>query len=726
MRRLFAAVILMAALPLAAVDLGPERPAGTTRYDFAPFQREEPRVAVNDDGAVAVWSDARNGEVGVYAARFDRDGKLLDPAGRVVTVRGTALDVIWTGTTWLVVYSEFPLLRMRTMSADGILGAPVTILDTKFFNHGTVRMAANGINVALVTVGGAGRILDRDGRVLSAFSIAPVPAYYEHSIDVAALGDGYGIASAAADGVEFRRLSASGSLSAPQLLPDSDGAATLTLGSDGSSFLAVYDNARNSSSTNLYAQKVDAAGTAVGDRKQVATSGGYPSMEWGGSDYLLAYSPTPSERSGDPLAMHLTRDGGIALPAAPFASTTGNYNHPDAARRGDGSGVAVSVSAAQVVEAGIFDGSTPAPRVVRPLSFSVPAQRGVRMAGQGDTLVTGWVESTATRSELRLARFGGPSVVISSARYVRLIDVVFDRTTVWVVWQESGDGPVPLLARRYTPSLEPIDAAPVTLVQYALQGEFGVAAGGGALMVTWPGDLHIPGVFGRVLTQAGAVVPLTIEAPYNVPITTVAWNGSTFTIVWSQATAFQWWQMPGIVPDDVLAVRVGTDGVLRDAAPLIVSDALNVTHRALSAASADGSVVIAWQALPLVLQQNGPWLASGDLTVTSVARFDGCERPEAREADVWSRRKLLSIAAAGARIALLWSAATSVDYALLGANLTVEDAGSIPVVAESGDTALRGGQPAIAYARVAEELEYGRVHRVYLRVPGVIRRRAAR
>jgi hypothetical protein len=729
MRIVVAAVAVLLTTTLSALDLGPERPVGPVQYELAPSYRMRPRVAVNESGALVAWSDTRSGTMSVYAARLDRDGRLLDPVGQLIAEDANALEVVWTGTTWLVVYLDLPLMLARTVSAEGVVGAPSTILDTGWLIHDTVRMATNGTSVALVTNSGKGRMLDRDGRVQSTFELVPAPTQHDFVIDVAAFGDGYGIAHTAADGVVFRRLSAGGSVGPVQLLPGSRGAYTPSIGSDGSSFVVVYDGW-----PNLYAQKLDASGAPEGERQTVATyeapqGANSPTVAWGGSDYLVAFSRVgePGDRFADPLTVRLTRDGAVAAPAVPFAAPMENFSRTDAARRPDGSGVAVSVSAEQVLEGCIFDAGSAVPRVVRPLSFSAAAQRNVRTAGEGSTLITGWVESTARTTELRLAHgAGGPSVVVATTPYTRLMDVVLDRSVVWVVWSE-GEGR--LLARRYTTALEAIDAEPVTLLGFSGNVTVKAAAGGGALLVTWPGQIRWPGVFCATARPDGdglAVQSLDIATPFNAPFSAAAWNGSEFVVVWSQAQFDQWWQIPEAVPHDVMALRVGADGVRRDETPLVISDGQTVTHRALEAAPADGTVLVAWQSISLTWAPGGWTPAPGWPATTAVTRFEGVERPAARVVDAAGSRTLLGLAEGGGRVAVLWSSATALDYAMLAGDLTVEETGGLPVAATSAGIAARGGQPSIAYSRLVEEPEYGRVERVFLRTAAAGRRRAAR
>lgn len=719
MRALVAGILLFAVLPLAALDLGPERPVSSVVYEPAPEQRMRPRVALNESGGLAFWSDSRNHFLSVYFARFDRDGKLLDPTGRRITIQGEALDVIWTGSTWFAVYRELVhphRLLGRTIATDGTLG-PVKEIPPADQIFRSLRLATNGSTIAVVTDAGTGALLALDGTLRMTFEWPRSFPHLDSTVDIAAAGDTYGIVSVVADGVEFRRLSAIGNLSTPQLLPGSASAETVALGSDGSSFLALYD-----APPALYAQKLDALGTLVGEPQRAVTldikpEPLFPAIAWGGSDYLVSMSRIDSNNDSQPLTMRLTRDGAVALPAVQVLNTSRTfYGRTDVAHRGDGSAVVVSVSHGEVLEAAIFDGATALPRVMRPLSFSAPSQRNVRMAGEGQTLITAWEESTARADEIRLAHgVGGASVVVSSARWIELRDVAIDGSDIWVAWFEAtGVGLPRLLARRYDASLQP-RSEPVTLLISAGPDPVKTAAGGGALLVTWASSYRAPGVTGRVVRPDGSVATIDIPTSSIVPYSAAAWNGSEFVLVWAHFTGPWNYEIREPMPQVLEAVRVGTDGTVHDAAPLIVSDEPNVNYWSLHAVPSNGSVVIAWRVEPL----------RAALGVTKIARFTGEERPPASVLDQPSQRGLIGMAAVGERIALLWRS-LNLEYALLDRNFAFQDGGSIDVYSEHAAIAGRAGQPVIGYSREVEEPELGGVYRVFLRAAGPVRRRAAR
>ena len=355
--------------------------------------------------------------------------------------------------------------------------------------------------------------------------------------------------------------------------------------------------------------------------------------------------------------------------------------------------------------------------------MSAAAQRDVQVAGEGGTLVTAWVEATATNYEVRLAHgVGGRSIVVDESPFARLAEVLVDGQEVWVVWVATHEERTRLWARRYSPSLEPIDAARIEVLSSdgRIEG-LAIAAGGGAVMAVFAGGLRSVGIFGRLVRPDGTRIDVELREgfmEYNATLPAAAWNGREFVLLWSDAQGPQWWQFPEPTEHHIVAVRIGTDGTVRDTKPLIVSDVPNVSHTTLAAAPADGAVLVAWQGGSVVPRPNG--------RTTSIVRFDGHERPPARAIDEPAIRNLVSIAAAGQGAAVLWWTLSALDYAFLDAGFAVEERGTIPVRTSNADAASRGAQPVIAYTRVAEEAEYGGVYRAFVRTPAQGRRRATR
>jgi hypothetical protein len=69
-----------------------------------------PAVAWNGTHFLVVWVDARPGNRGIYGARVDGAGTVLDPAGILITTEQffqTSPAVAWNGTNFLVVWAGF-------------------------------------------------------------------------------------------------------------------------------------------------------------------------------------------------------------------------------------------------------------------------------------------------------------------------------------------------------------------------------------------------------------------------------------------------------------------------------------------------------------------------------------------------------------------------------------------------------------------------------------------
>lgn len=72
--------------------------------------RSSVRVAAGDDNYLAVWEDRREVSSGIYGARIDLQGSVLDPDGFQISAPSPWVetpDVAWDGTNFLVVWSEY-------------------------------------------------------------------------------------------------------------------------------------------------------------------------------------------------------------------------------------------------------------------------------------------------------------------------------------------------------------------------------------------------------------------------------------------------------------------------------------------------------------------------------------------------------------------------------------------------------------------------------------------
>lgn len=694
------AVLLLAAL----LDFGPERElAGNPSIGLAPRGRERARVAASDDGALVVWSDGRTGESEwkVYGARLGRTGAVLDRQGLLIA-SGIAGDVVWTGRAYLVAYAVHPLVYVRTVSPEGILGDPIPIVETDWVAAHTVRLATDGSTVLLMTNSGRGAVLTLDGEKRRAldFGIVPSP---EWGLDLAGSNDGYGLVSVVAEGVAFRRIRADSDEPA-RLLPGSKGAATVALASDGTGFLAAYDS-KTGIVPHLRAHRI--GDDAVHDLADFAS--GFPKIVWRGSDYLITFT---NRANVDALAVPVSAAGEPLGAPAIFATAT-PPSQPDADRRPDGTGVAAWVSGYSRVEVGFFDAAGLAPADVAPVSFSAPEQRLVRVATRGNDVFTMWLEAQDGSRSVRLGRGIDGQVLTLATGEVLPVDVVVDGNVVWAIWTQWPG----LAVRRFTPALVPIDAAPVPLPGFFLVEEFGrrprIAAGGGSLVLAAENGEREPGISVSVVRVVDGAADLRhhlLVTDFLSSHPAVAWNGTEFVVVWANAQdLFEYWTPP--VDEHLVMQRVGADGVLRDAAPVTLSSDPGRSIRAVEAVRSGDDVAVFWQTAPL------RDYATRD---TAALRVRSGERHAIGNP---LQRSLRAVATVGERFLMLWSH-EDVEYVLLSEDFGEIERGLAPLPPTDFALATAGPRPVAGYARVVDE--YGRVFRAFVRTAPLPKSRAVR
>jgi hypothetical protein len=693
------AVLLLAAL----LDFGPERElAGNPTVGLAPRGRERARVAASDQGALVVWSDGRTGERNVYATRLDGAGKVLDRQG-IVIATGIAGDVVWTGRAYLVAYAVHPIVYVRTVTPEGVLGDPIPIVDTDWVAAHTVRLVTDGSTVLLMTNSGRGAVLTLDGEKRRAldFGIVPSP---EWGLDLAVSHDGYGMASVVAEGAAFRRIRAENEEPA-QLLPGSKGAATVALGSDGTSFLAAYDS-KTGTVPHLRAHRIgDAAVHTLGSAET-----GFPKIVWRGSDYLITFT---RRTNVDALAVRVSAAGEPLGEPLMFATAT-PPSQPDADRRPDGTGVAAWVSGHSRVEVGFFDTADAAPADVAPVSFSAPEQRLVRVDTRGGDVFTMWLEAEHGSRSVRLGRgIGGPGLTLAAGE-VLPVDVVVDGNVIWAIWWEWPSG---AFVRRYTPALAPIDAAPVRIPSFFVVDEYGtrprVAAGGGSLVLVAANGEREPGIDATVAREVDGALAFEfhiLRTEYLSRHPAVAWNGSEFVIAWANAQNLsEYWTPP--VDEHLVMQRLGADGVPLDAVPVTLSSDPGRSIHAVEAVRSDDDVALFWQTSPL-----------GD-SVTRDTLAVHVRSGEHHAVANPLRRSLRAVATVGERFLMLWNK-DDVEYVLLSEGFAEIERGAAPVPQTDFDLAAAGSRPVVGYSRVADE--YGRVFRAYVRTTLSPRNRAVR
>lgn len=678
---------MIAAFLLAAIlDFGPERAlVPNPAIGAAPSQRERAHVAASDHGSLVIWSDRRSGDWNVYGARLDRAGALLDERGLPIS-KGIAGDVVWTGNAYLVAYSLHPIVYVRIMTPDGVMGEPIATIDVGSWEAHTVRLATDGATVLLMTNSGRGAVLGLDGTKKRAFDFGVV-LRAEWGLDIAVAHDGYGLATITAQGVAFRRIYADHDEPA-QLLPESAKATTVGLGSDGTRFLASYDN------NFLRAHRI--GDTTVNTISPFAAA--FPKVVWRGDHYLITFTrPT----NIDAMAVRVAPDGDPVSGVVQFATAT-PPSAPDADRRPDGTGVAAWVTN-NVVEAGFFDSADAAPTGVKPLAFSAPAQDLVRVDAQGGDVFTMWREAVGGDETVRLTRGAGGPVITLASGDAWPHEVIVDGNVVWALWARYDVG---IVVQRFTRGLTPIDAAPVRALQvehssYIEYRRTQIAAGGGALLLASDLGENETGISYSIVREVNGVLTADLAflpTPFMARMPAVAWNGSEFLVIWAYAQGpWEWWMFR--VDDHLVMRRVGADGVLRDDADVTISDDPGRFIGDIRAVRSGNGVAVFWQTTPVrstTLIRDTFAMRVGD------AEHSPIENP--------GQRRLREVTTLGDSFLMLW---TRDDAELVVLDEHFDALEYEQFVVTGPDIASTAARPVLAYARVDED--QGGVPRAFLR-----------
>lgn len=541
MRRLLLLVLLAA----SAVA---ETPLGIARIGPASDDQENPALASNGDGFLAVWADTRSRERELWATRLDRDGNVLDPAGiRVSGIpRAGQPLAIWTGTSYLVVWGtrDNPQLWGARIDADGKLVDGPRVLAP---NGQLSSLAANGSHVVVGYVREGYDVhalfLTPDAEVLSDLILAQDfrqhsgPSIVRSGSHFTAvwntLGPPYSV-----DGVRF---TIAGAMEPARRLTSDGATLDPKLATDGSDFVLVTRG--NEYGTPFAARPVSGDLATVGAPSALPETIQYSvAIVWAGSHYIVVGEAGPLQ------AVHVDRQGRPLDTSAVRLDTA-------LLRVAGTPGLATNGQIALVGWAGSFE-------FFKPSGTDVHATRidPNTLAPLGRILV-----STGVLRESNPVLASGTANVLA-------------------VWSDDAG----ILARRMRKDGSPLDPAPLRLVETSTErpAPHAVVFNGTNYVVAWSegtdlvtrrvrhdGELRADGG-GRI--SGGSMVPIErIAAASTGAVTLLVWGGA-----------------------GLRAARVAANGSVADAQPLTIVDkrigSLDV------AASDRGQFLVVWGELELL------------------------------------------------------------------------------------------------------------------------------
>ncbi len=246
----------------------------------------DPSLAYNGTDYLVAWEDSRNGSMDIYAARVTSSGTVLDPGGIAVSTDGSAQyppAVTFNGDDYVIVWSDY-----RNTNTD-IYGARVSVTGTVLDPAGipvisapnpqtAPACASDGVNclaacwdyrtihnynIVGARIAQDGTVLDEDGIMLS------TSAYWQEHVSIA---------------------------------------------SDGDNFLLVWEDTRDSDSSDIYGMRIDQDGTVLDPEGiPISTADGrqrYPAVTFNGTDYFVIWDDSRNNDE-DIYGTRVTTDGTV-------------------------------------------------------------------------------------------------------------------------------------------------------------------------------------------------------------------------------------------------------------------------------------------------------------------------------------------------------------------------------------------------------------------------------
>lgn len=549
------------------------------------------QIAAGSAGYLVVWEDERTvlgpfinagyepllgNQRDIYAARLDASGNLLDAEPIVVANLGRNQklpQVAWNGTHWLVVFvTERPewyffqdIVGVR-IAADGSVLDPTPIAiraqpntPSNYYGQNPTVLGRNGEWVVVwedwnpvngrpsingTRVSGAGVVLDPSWPTLhehSGSSFGPrnprvVPLGSELLLVWLELNQG----------VRYRRISPTlAPLSTPIVISGTSSQYRPQAASDGTTAMLM---------SGLKCWRVGAGGTLLDPSGIIVSASDFnaettPTLTWNGASFSTTWSISPGGTFFQPNDVFLVRiaNTGVVLDSTPITAAGTTENERYAALAGGNGATQFAylvrntalqedVHAARVDASGV----AAAPQDV---SLGKRRQEYVQLATLPGAIVATFANRASDESRVLLTRLAAdgsaldtePVVVASGPEMFRFLpDVAFDGERVLVTWNDPSGS---VVARRYTQSLVPIDAAPFTV--FTTGATPTVAGFGGSFLVgstfVFSGDqnqLHAKRVSG-----SGGIIdanPIIVGGNWVENPTFAAYDDGRFLAVWTK------------------------------------------------------------------------------------------------------------------------------------------------------------------------------------------------
>ncbi|HYI00410.1 Ig-like domain-containing protein, partial [Hyalangium sp.] len=517
--------------------ISPELSLDTPTLRPSPGGESHPAIAFNGTVYLACWGDHHYPEAApeLVCTRIRPDGTVLDLEGLSVGPYSGASDapnVASNGTDFLVVWSLYPpnstspgVVARRVSGSGAVLGASPVFMSSA--PAGEYNPSVAYTNFTYLVVWSDFRFDSQASRIVGA------------------------------------RVSNGGTVLDPSGIAISPGSSfhrEPTVAADGTLFLVVWTDDRNSSSTgdDLYSTLVSSGGILLNPGTPVITAAGgqsEPALTPTDSGYILAWADTRNGVS----AIYSSR---LSTQASPL----------------DGTGLR--------------------------LSTSTRSQRVPQVATSSSGALAVWKEEQTNSSTIAGARLSSTgqvlgSITLSSTAYDGALPAIASNGTDYLVgWEERLHDDTSIFGRRVSGSGTLLDPRNLTLSTEINDERLPkVATNGSTFLAVWMDDRSgLWEVYAAYLDSSGAPLKppmrlgqLTTGSYLSPPgSVAVASNGTNYLVVWSTNDLFN--------TSDIHGARVSAEGEPLGPAGFVISNAANAQLHP-DVASNGNNYLVAWEDL---------------------------------------------------------------------------------------------------------------------------------
>jgi hypothetical protein len=570
---------------LLAPTVSPEFGLDTPVTDPGGGTQTAPAVASNGTDYLAVWADDRAGDVDVYGARVSAAGAVLDSTGIAI---GTALNsqqapaVAFDGTNYFVVWS------------DGRRGSGTDIYGARVSQAGAV-LDPNGVGVSTSAAFG----LLKDSPTL-AFDGTNYLVLWEEQTSFTASSNLFATL-----------VSPSGTPSGTTLTVStaSGNQRNAALDFDGANYLAVWQDERSGTLTDIYAARIspagsvlDGAGIPVSTRPEAELN---PVLKFNGTNYFVVWEDYRNVGTGADLFAARISPAGAVLDAGGLSliQTAAEQSRPALSRLGTGLLLAWQDLRTAASQPDIYMTRLSAAGAVLdgtgiPVTAATGAQHSVAVATNNtDALVT-WHDARAL--DIIGARVSAAGTVLDASGFTVSRSpnsqtnpaVAFDGTNYLVVWQDNRGAGLDIYGVRVSGAGSVLDPSGLPISTAAgNQRNPALVFNGSTYLVVWEDTRSSPNsdiygarvnALGTVLDANGLALGARAGAQENPA---VSQDGSNFLLVWDDSGAS--------TSRDIYGTRVSPSGAVLD--PLLLAINTNTSEQTSPLLAFDGTnYLVAW------------------------------------------------------------------------------------------------------------------------------------